>query len=64
MQRVQQDEEPAVTYVVNEPSEALPAVDAIPGDFEITTRTESRTRIWRDGHWQHEETTTRFESRG
>ena len=55
---VHKDEDEPVTYLA-EPGEANKALDAMPADFEETVRTESRTRIWRDGRWQHEETTTR-----
>jgi hypothetical protein len=62
---VHADDAAPVTYVVNDPEEIPQAVDAIPADFEVTTRSETRTRVWRDGRWEHEETTTpRFEGRG
>jgi hypothetical protein len=47
-----------VTYIA-EPVDVLEALDAMPADYEVTIRTESRTRVWRDGRWEHEETTTR-----
>ncbi len=50
------DSEP-VAYIA-EPGEALKALDAMPADYEVSIRTESRTRAWRDGRWEHEETTT------
>ena len=49
-----------VTYIVDPPDE-LEALEAMPADYEVTTRTESRTVVWRDGRWERHESTTRVE---
>ncbi len=54
------DNEESVRYVVDPPDESE-AVDAIPADYEVTIKTESRTRVWRNGRWEHYESTTRTE---
>ncbi len=59
---VRSDAEESSTYLVNNPhDDALSAVEAIPADFEVTTTMETRTRVWRDGRWEHYESTTRQE---
>jgi len=55
---VRKNEVEPVTYLA-EPGEANTALEAMPADYDETIRTESRTRIWRGGRWQHDETTTR-----
>jgi triacylglycerol esterase/lipase EstA (alpha/beta hydrolase family) len=55
---VHQDEAEAVTYIA-QPEDADDALAALPADYEETLRTESRTRVWRNGRWEHEETTSR-----
>ncbi|TMC54238.1 MAG: hypothetical protein E6J20_03975 [Chloroflexi bacterium] len=49
-----------VTYIVDGP-QTIDAVDAIPADYEVAIRTESRTRVWRDGRWERYESTTKTE---
>ena len=60
---VHQNESEPVTYFVDPPDE-LNALDAMPADYEVTIRTESRTRVWRDGRWEQYEATTRTERGG
>jgi hypothetical protein len=60
---VHKDESEPVTYIAD-PPEVLNALDAMPADYEITIRTESRTRVWRHGRWEHYESTTRTERGG
>lgn len=55
---VHKNEDEPVTYLA-ESGEANTALEALPADYDETIQTESRTRIWRDGRWQHDETTTR-----
>jgi hypothetical protein len=55
---IHKDESVPVTYIAD-PHTADEALEAMPADYEETIRTESRVRIWRDGRWEHEETTTR-----
>ncbi len=57
---VRKDEGEPVRYIVDPPEE-LKALDAMPADYEVTIRTESRTRTWRDGRWEHYESTTKEE---
>lgn len=57
---VHMDESEPVTYFVD-PPDVLNALDAMPADYEVTIRTESRTRVWRDGRWERYESTTREE---
>jgi hypothetical protein len=60
---VHKDDGEPVRYIVDPPDE-LQALDAVPADYEVTIRTESRTRVWRDRRWEHYESTTRTESGG
>lgn len=55
---IHKDEGEPVTYLAD-PSEANEALDAMPADYEETIKTESRTRMWRNGRWEHYESTTR-----
>jgi hypothetical protein len=60
---VHRDESEPVTYIAG-PPEIESALEAMPADYEVTIRTESRTRVWRDGRWEHYESTARTESGG
>lgn len=57
---VHKDESEPVTYIA-QPADVSKALEAMPADYEEAIRTESRTRIWRDGRWEHYEQTTRIE---
>jgi hypothetical protein len=60
---VRRDTAEPVRYVVN-PTEELPALDALPADYEVTIRTESRIRIWKNGRWERYESSTAEEREG
>ena len=55
---VHKDEAEPHTYIA-EADDADEALAALPADYEETIHTDSRTRVWRDGRWEHEETTSR-----
>ena len=55
---VRKGEAEPVTYIAD-PGDVQEALDAMPADYEETIQTESRLRVWRNGRWEHNETTTR-----
>jgi hypothetical protein len=49
---VRRDEREPVSYVIEDAADAEAAFDAMPADYEIHTKSETRTRAWRDGRWE------------
>ncbi len=60
---VHKDDGEPVTFLADQ-RDAAQALDAMPADYELTVRSESHTRIWRNGKWDHFESDTRIERGG
>jgi hypothetical protein len=49
---VKSTEAETVTYLLPPDTDEEAAFDAMPADYEVTVRSETRTRVWKDGSWE------------